>query len=122
MLSRYFSKANENKKSEKAAIKTDGINVKREKNAIYFLLAFDPLTFMSFFNEFLISLKVTRKKNSNKTIFAIKRFCRFYCVNLIKLLSIKVKKVKKPIDNVVTKIRIINKYFFIKLIICLKII
>tara|TARA_B100000965_G_C19530964_1_gene731087 strand:- start:199 stop:564 length:366 start_codon:yes stop_codon:yes gene_type:complete len=121
-LSKYFSKAKENMNKEKIEIKIDGINVNSEKNAIYFLFVILPLTFMSFFNEFRISLKVTRKKNSNKTIFAIKRFCRFSCVNLIKLLSIKVKKVKKPIDNVVTKIRIINKYFFIKLIICLKII
>jgi hypothetical protein len=58
LLSRYFSKANENKKREKAAIKTDGINVKSEKKAIYFLLATDPLTFISFLNEFLISLKM----------------------------------------------------------------
>jgi hypothetical protein len=58
LLSKYFSKANEKRKREKIAIKTDGINVKREKNAIYFLLAFDPLTFISFFNELLISLKM----------------------------------------------------------------
>tara|TARA_B100001175_G_C18901363_1_gene353516 strand:+ start:274 stop:507 length:234 start_codon:yes stop_codon:yes gene_type:complete len=77
---------------------------------------------MSFFNEFLISIKVIRKKKNNKTVLAIKRYCRFSCVKLIKLLSIKVKKVIKPIDKVIVKIRMINKYFFIKLIICLKII
>ena len=44
-----------------------------------------------------------------------KRYCKFLSFNLIKLLSIKVKKVKKPRNNVIKNIITINKFFFRKL-------
>ena len=46
LLSKYFSKAKENKNNEKIEIKIDGIKVNNEKNKIYFLLDIDPLTFI----------------------------------------------------------------------------
>ena len=36
-LSKYFSRAKENKKSEKIEINIDGINVNKAKKVIYFL-------------------------------------------------------------------------------------
>ncbi len=65
------------------------------------------------FNEFLISINISVKKNSNNIMFKIKRSCRLKSVSLIKLLSIKVKKVKNPIDKVNIKITIINAFFLI---------
>ena len=41
------------------------------------------------------------KSDNNKIIFNTKRYCKFLSVNSIKPLSIKVKNVKKPIDNVI---------------------
>ena len=43
------------------------------------------------------------KKNNiiKRTIFAVNKYFKFASVNLIKLLSIKVKKVKKPMANVI---------------------
>ena len=57
-LSKYFSKAKENKNNEKTEIKIEGIKVNKEKNAIYFLLALEPVTFISFLSEFLTSIKI----------------------------------------------------------------
>ena len=85
----------------------EGIKVKREKNVIYFLLATDPLIFI-------------RKKINNKIILKNNRYCKFVSFNFIKLLSIKVKKVKNPIDKVARKIITINIFVFINLIIDLK--
>jgi|TARA_B100000749_G_scaffold74925_1_gene56181 hypothetical protein len=120
LLSKYFSNAKENKKIEKTEINMEGIKVKREKNVIYFLLATDPLIFISFFKEFFISLKIIRKKINNKIILKNNRYCKFVSFNFIKLLSIKVKKVKNPIDKVARKIITINIFVFINLIIDLK--
>ena len=61
-LSKYFSKAKENKNNEKTEIKIEGINVNKEKNAIYFLFALEPLTFTSSLREFLTSIKIIMKK------------------------------------------------------------
>ena len=95
------------------AIKIDGISVKREKKVMYFLLAIDPLTFMSFFNEFFISIKMIQKKIINKTTFDNRRYCRLDSFKSIKLLFINVKKVKKPTDNVTIKIIAMNILSFI---------
>ena len=51
-LSKYFSKAKENRNNEKIEISNDGINVNNEKKIIYFLLATEPLTLIFCFKEF----------------------------------------------------------------------
>tara|TARA_Y100000996_G_scaffold356390_1_gene297288 strand:- start:266 stop:487 length:222 start_codon:yes stop_codon:yes gene_type:complete len=73
LLSKYFSKAKENKNKENIEIKRDGISVNSEKKTIYFLLAKDPLTLILFFIEFEISLNIIKKKNNSKPIFKYKR-------------------------------------------------
>ena len=119
-LSKYFSIAKENKKSEKADIRIDGIRVNNEKKAIYFLLALDPSTTISLFIEFLTSKKINRKNIINKKIFDNKRYCKFWSLSLMKLLSKKVKKVTKPNNNVIKKIITINKFFLMKFSIMFK--
>ena len=120
-LSKYFSRAKENKKSEKADIRIDGIRVNNEKKAIYFLLALDPSTTISLFIEFLTSRNINRKNMIKRTMLDNKRYCKFWSLSLIKLLSKKVKKVTKPNNNVIKKIITINKFFLIKLSIMFKI-
>tara|TARA_B100000700_G_scaffold328947_1_gene448556 strand:+ start:5595 stop:5816 length:222 start_codon:yes stop_codon:yes gene_type:complete len=73
LLSKYFSKAKENKNKENIEMRTDGINVNNEKKTIYFLLATDPLTLILFLMEFETSLNIIKKKNNNKPIFKYKR-------------------------------------------------
>ena len=68
-LSKYFSKANVKINSENIAINKDGISVNSAKEIIYFLLAIDPLTFILFFIEFLISIKIKIKKSRRKIAF-----------------------------------------------------
>jgi len=53
------------------------------------------------------------KKISNNIMFDISSDCKLKLLSFIKLLSIKVKNVKKPIDKVKIKITIINIFFFI---------
>ena len=119
-LSKYFSTAKENKKREKADISIDGIRENNEKKAIYFLLALDPSTTISLFIEFLTSKKINRKNINNKKIFDNKRYCKFWSLSLMKLLSKNVKNVKKPNNNVTKKINIINKFFLMKFSIMFK--
>ena len=57
-LSKYFSRAKENKNNEKTEIKTDGIKVKRAKTVIYFLLDFKPSLSTSVFIALLISKNI----------------------------------------------------------------
>jgi len=73
LLSKYFSRANENKNKENIEISSDGIKVNNEKKTIYFLLAIEPLALMLFLIELEISLYIIIKKNNNKTIFKYKR-------------------------------------------------
>ena len=120
-LSKYFSTANEKRKREKAEISIDGIRVNNEKNAMYFLLALDPSTTISLFIEFLTSKKMNKKNMINKTILDNRRYCKFWSLSLIKLLSKKVKKVTKPNSNVIKKIITINRFFLMKLSIMFKI-
>ena len=84
---------------------------------MYFLLAFEPLTSTSILSELFTSKKIIIKKIYRKNILTNKSICRFASLNFIKLLSIKVKKVKKPNDNFIIKIIIINKFFLINSII-----
>ena len=72
-LSKYFSRANENKNIEKTEIKIDGIKVKSEKKAIYFLLALEPLVLISSLSEFLISKNIIKKKMANRKILIINK-------------------------------------------------
>jgi hypothetical protein len=73
LLSKYFSRANENKNNENIEIRSEGIKVNNEKNTIYFLLAIDPLTLILFLIEVEISLHIIIKKNTNNPIFKYKR-------------------------------------------------
>tara|TARA_Y100001960_G_C14312598_1_gene651490 strand:- start:240 stop:614 length:375 start_codon:yes stop_codon:yes gene_type:complete len=114
LLSKYFSKAKENKNNEKIEISNDGINVNKEKKIIYFLFAIEPLTFILFLIEFFISTKIITKKIINKIMFKIKKLLRFFSFSGKKLLSKKVRKVRKETANVNTKISIINRFLFMK--------
>jgi len=73
LLSKYFSKAKENKNKENIEIRSEGIKVNNEKNIIYFLLATDPLTLILFLIELEISLNIITKNNNNNPIFRYKR-------------------------------------------------
>jgi len=64
-----------------------------------------------------ISKKIKTKKKNSKIIFDISRICKFCSVKSIKLLSMNVKRVKKPTNNVIKKIKVINIFFLIKSII-----
>ena len=76
-LSKYFSNANENKKSEKIEIKIDGINVNNEKYVMYFLLDNKPSLSISFLIDFFISLKINKNNKKSKNIFKINKYCKF---------------------------------------------
>ena len=66
-LSKYFSKAKENRNSENIEINIDGIRVNKEKYVIYFLFEVKPSLSISFLIDFLISWKInTNSKKSNK--------------------------------------------------------
>ena len=69
---------------------------------------------MSFLMVFLISKKINTKRNINKKIFKISKNLKFWSESLINPLSIKVKKVKKPIDNVIINRNIKYMFFLIK--------
>ena len=114
-MSKYFSTAKENKNNENADINKDGISVKSEKKAIYFLLALDPSTTISLLIEFFTSIKIKRKNITRRAILDINKYCKFLSLSLMKLLSKKVKNVKKPNNNVIKKIITINKFFFNKI-------
>ena len=103
--------AKENKKRENIEINIEGIKVNNAKKVIYFLFDLDPSTSISFLIDFLISKKTKAKNNSNKNILINNKYCRFMSFNLIKLLSINVKNVIKPTNNVTKKTKIINKFF-----------
>ena len=67
---------------------------------------------MSDLIDFLISNKTKTNKEINKKIFDINKYWRFCWFNSIKLLSMKVKKVKKPTDKVIKNNMIIKIFFF----------
>ena len=111
-MSKYFSKAKEKRNKENIEIKTEGIKVNKANTVIYFLLDFKPSLSISVFIALLISKKINTKSEVKSNILIIKRYCKFVSVSLIKPLSIKVKNVKKPIDNVIIN-NIIKKMFFL---------
>ena len=76
-LSKYFSKAKENKKSENIEIKTDGIKVNKPKYVIYFLFDFKPSLSISFLIALLISIKIKTKSATKRIIFRINKIYKF---------------------------------------------
>ena len=86
--------------------------MKSEKNKIYLRLEIDPLMLIFCFKEFFVSKKIIVKKTINNKISKINRYFRFSSFSLIKLLSIKVKKVIKPNNKVIKKIIIKKKFLF----------
>ena len=105
-LSKYFSKAKENKNRENTEINIEGINVNNEKKVIYFLLAYEPLTLISCFKDFLISKKISKKNNIKSARSTINSICKLNSFNFIKLFSIKVKNVTNPTVRVKMNITI----------------
>ena len=81
---------------------------------MYFLLDLRPSLSISFRIAFLISKKIKIKSNANRTIFKTNNNCKFWSDSSITLLSIKVKKVKKPMDSVIIKRNIKYMFFLIK--------
>jgi len=81
---------------------------------MYFLFDLSPSLSMSFLIAFLISKKINTKRSINKKIFKISKNLKFSSESLINPLSIKVKKVKKPIDNVIINRNIKYMFFLIK--------
>tara|TARA_Y100001970_G_C14080456_1_gene774409 strand:- start:769 stop:1146 length:378 start_codon:yes stop_codon:yes gene_type:complete len=115
LLSKYFSRAKENKKRENIEISKEGINVNNEKKTIYFLLATEPLTLILFLIEIEISLNIIIKKTNNNTIFKYNKLFKFVSLSKIKLLSINVKKVINDTIKVKINTKIINMCLFKKL-------
>jgi len=113
-LSKYFSRAKEKRNNEKTDINNEGIKVNNAKYVIYFLLDFKPSLSISILIAFLISKKMKIKRSANNVIFRINKYCKFWLESFMRLLSIKVKKVKKPIDNVIINRNIKYMFFLIK--------
>ena len=55
-------------------------------------------------------MNMNNKKSKN--IFEINKYCKFFSFNSRKLLSIKVKNVKKPMNSVILDIIIMIIFFF----------
>ena len=70
-----------------------------------------PLS-ISTFIDLLISTKTNKNNKKSKNIFKINKFCKLSWFNSKKLLSMNVKKVKKPTDSVIIDRIIINIFFF----------
>ena len=88
------------------------MSVNKEKKTIYFLLTVEPLTFISSLREFLTSTKIMIKKTKSSATFKINNNWRLNSFNAIKLLSINVKNVKKPTDNVIINIKHTKIFFW----------
>ena len=116
-LSKYLSRAKDNKNKENKEIRIEGIKVNKAKKVIYFLLALEPLMSISIFKDFLTSMKIKKKKKSSKIILITSSNCKLLSLKTIKLLSMKVKKVKNAKNSVIIKTKQMNKFFLIKSII-----
>ncbi len=81
---------------------------------MYFLFDLRPSLSISFLIALLVSINIKINKINNKTILRISNNCRFLSDNSIKPLSINVKKVKNPTDNVIIKRNIKYMFFLIK--------
>ena len=79
---------------------------------MYFLFEVMPSLSISFFIALLISRKIEIKSANKSVAFRINKICKFLSDNLTKPLSINVKKVKKPIDNVIINNTIRYMFFF----------
>jgi hypothetical protein len=90
--------------------------VNNAKYVIYFLFDFNPSISISFLIAFLISKKIKAKRSRSKIIFIINKYCKIWLESSIGLLSIKVKKVKKPMDNVIVNRNIKYMFFFYKIV------
>ena len=82
-MSKYFSKAKENKNNENIEINSDGINVNKAKYVIYFLFDFKPSRSISFFIVFLISKNIKIKSKNKSIMFNINKYCKFLSDNSI---------------------------------------
>jgi len=82
-LSKYFSKAKENKKSENIEINTYGIKVNKPNYVMYFLFDFKPSLSMSFLIALLISIKIKIKSKSKSDALIISKYCKFLSDNSI---------------------------------------
>ena len=79
---------------------------------MYFLFELSPSLSISFLIDFLISAKINMNNKNNKNIFIISKNCKFFWFKTMKLLSMKVKNVKKPINSVILDRIIMNIFFF----------
>ena len=102
------------KKNVNIKVTHEDIKVNKAKYVIYFLFDFNPSASISFLIALLISKKIKIKRNESKTIFKINKYCKFWLESSMGLLSIKVKKVKKPTDNVIINRNIKYMFFLIK--------
>ena len=66
---------------------------------------------MSFLIVFFTSKKIKPNNKAKSPILSTNKYWRLFWVNWIKLLSIKVKNVTKPINKVIVKRIIINMFF-----------
>ena len=82
-LSKYFSRAKENKKRENIEISNDGINVNNAKYVIYFLFALKPSLSISFLIVFFIYKKIKIKSKNNKTMLITSKKRKFLSDNSI---------------------------------------
>jgi len=77
------------------------------------LLDVRPSLSISTLIDLFISTKINVNNRKITKILRIKKYLKFSSVNSIKLLLIKVKNVKNPINNVIVD-KIIMKIFFFK--------
>ena len=113
MCIRDSSNAKEKRNKEKIEIKIDGIKVNNEKYVMYFLFDVKPSLSISILIEFLTSTKINMNNKISKKIFEISKYCKLFSFKSTKLLSINVKKVKKPRNSVILD-KIIMIIFFFK--------
>ena len=82
---------------------------------MYFLFDVKPSLSISTLIEFLTSTKINMNNKISKKIFEISKYCKFFSFKSTKLLSINVKKVKKPRNSVILD-RVIMIIFFSKIL------
>ena len=79
---------------------------------MYLLFDFKPSLSISFLIDFFTSKKMKINNKKSNKILRINKYCKLFWFNSIKLLFIKVKKVKKPINSVILDRIIMNIFFF----------
>ena len=79
---------------------------------MYRLFDFKPSLSISFLIDFFTSKKMKINNKKSNKILRINKYCKLFWFNSIKLLFIKVKKVKKPINSVILDRIIMNIFFF----------